>query len=125
MSTERNMYERYKLYLNGNAYIPLQDLVAYEKAYHLLKEQMNQNYFPEDSTTYINHIRCCIELGKEKEASDTLFKAIKQFPNNVRLLSLLALSYSENGQEEKAIEITEQLFNVLDQTEEKRDTDIV
>lgn len=96
----------------------------YEKAYHLLKEQMNQNYFPEDSTTYINHIRCCIELGKEKEASDTLFKAIKQFPNNVRLLSLLALSYSENGQEEKAIEITEQLFNVLDQTEEKRDTDI-
>ena len=107
--------------LLAECYVKIEE---YEKAYHLLKEQMNQNFYPEDSSTYINHIRCCVELGKEKEASETLFKAVKQFPNNVRLLSLLALSYSENGQEEKAIEITEQLFNVLDQTAEKKDTDI-
>lgn len=42
MSIEREMYERYKLYLSGNAYIPLQDLVAYEKAYHKVSTWLKQ-----------------------------------------------------------------------------------
>ena len=46
-------------------------------------------------TNYINYIRCCTETERDNEASIMLFKAAQLYPNNVRLLSLLALRYYE------------------------------
>ncbi|MBE6302101.1 MAG: tetratricopeptide repeat protein [Parabacteroides distasonis] len=96
----------------------------YEETYKLLKDLKDKQTLPNDPSLYINYIRCCVELGYTQEASTTLFKAFQLFPTNVRILSLLAINYSENGYEQEAIKVTEQLFNVLDQTDKKKDTDI-
>ena len=106
--------------LLAECYVKLED---YEKAYDLLKEQLSRNGLQEDSSTYINYIRCCVETGREKEASDNLMKASKLFPKNVRILSLLALTYLENGEEKKAVEVTDRLFNVLDKSDDKNQED--
>ena len=102
--------------LLAECYVKLED---YEKAYELLKEQLSRNGLQEDSSTYINYIRCCVETGREKEASDNLMKASKLFPKNVRILSLLALTYLENGEEKKVEDIFE---SYLKKTISIRDT---
>lgn len=50
-------------------------------------------------------------------------QASKLFPKNIRILSLLALTYLENGDEHKAMEATERLFTALDQVEDKQQED--
>jgi len=106
--------------LLAECYVKLEN---YEKAYVLLKEQLKQNNQLEDSSTYINYIRCCVETGRDEEASDVLMQASKLFPKNIRILSLLALTYLENGDEHKAMEATERLFTALDQVEDKQQED--
>ena len=106
--------------LLAECYVKLEN---YEKAYVLLKELLRQNRQLEDSSTYINYIRCCVETGREKEASDALMQASRLFPKNIRILSLLALTYLENGDEHKAMEATERLFTALDQVEDKQQED--
>ena len=81
----------------------------------MLKELLRQNRQLKDSSIYINYIRCCVETGRDKEASDALMQASRLFPKNIRILSLLALTYLENGDEHKAMEATERLFPALDQ----------
>ena len=98
-------------------------LENYEKAYVLLKDLLIQNSPEKDPSTYISYIRCCVETGREKEASDVLIQASNLFPKNVRILSLLALTYLENGDEKKAMEATERLFTALDQMEDKQQED--
>ena len=44
-------------------------------------------------------------------------------PIDIRILSLLALTYLENGDEHKAMEATERLFTALDQVEDKQQED--
>ena len=53
--------------LLAECYIKLEN---YEKAYVLLKELLRQNRQLKDSSIYINYIRCCVETGRDKEASD-------------------------------------------------------
>ena len=106
--------------LLAECYVKLEN---YEKAYALLKELLKQNSRKEDSSTYINYIQCCVETEREEEASDALMQASKLFPKNIRILSLLALTYLENGDEHKAMEATENLFNALDQVEDKQPED--
>lgn len=50
-------------------------------------------------------------------------QASRLFPKNIRILSLLALTYLENGDEHKAMEATERLFTALDQVEDKQQED--
>ena len=63
---------------------------------------------------YINYIRCCTETERDNEASIMLFKAAQLYPNNVRLLSLLALCLLDSGKKEEAIAITNKIFKIID-----------
>lgn len=96
--------------LMAECYMKLEN---YEGAYKMLKNLIESN-MPIETTTYIDFMRCCVETDREKEASDTLLKAAELFPDDVRLLSLLAMTYVENGEDELAIQTTEHLFDVLD-----------
>lgn len=96
--------------LMAECYMKLED---YEGAYGLLKHLVDNNMVFE-TMTYIDFIRCCSETDRGKEASDTLLNAVKRYPDDIRLLSLLAMTYVENGEDELAIETTERLFDALD-----------
>jgi tetratricopeptide (TPR) repeat protein len=96
--------------LIAECYIKLED---FEQAYHLLKEIIQQESDAE-ANTYINCIRCCVETDREREASRLLLKATDIFPDNVRILSLLALTYLENGKEEMALSVTDKIFTQLE-----------
>lgn len=96
----------------------------YEEAYAILKEIFDQEPDLKDATLYINLARCCAETGREKEATEVLEKAARQVPDHIHILSLLALNYMDNGDERKAMETTEILFNALDRAEEKDQEDI-
>lgn len=98
--------------LMAECYIKLED---FEGAYSMLKDLIGKKRsFINEPATYINFIRCCAETDREREASSTLMKAVKLFPKDIRVLSLLALTYVENGEDQLALETTEQLFNILD-----------
>ncbi|MDR1160839.1 MAG: tetratricopeptide repeat protein, partial [Tannerellaceae bacterium] len=96
--------------LIAECYIKLED---FEQAYLLLKNIIRQDKEVE-ANTYINCIRCCVETDREREASQLLLKATDLFPDNVRILSLLALTYLENGKEEMALSITDKIFKQLE-----------
>lgn len=100
--------------LMAECYIKLED---FEGAYNILKDIIEKTHTHEPAT-YINYIRCCTETERDREASNTLMKAVKLFPTDVRILSLLALTYVENGDDELALETTERLFEVLDNEKE-------
>lgn len=98
--------------LMAECYIKLEN---FEGAYSLLKDIIGKKEIITEPSAYINFIRCCAETEREREASNTLFKAVELFPENVRILSLLALTYLENGEDRLAVDTTERLFNILEQ----------
>lgn len=108
---DSEMTERIKP-LMAECYIKLED---YEGTYNMLKDIIGKEATANEPTAYINYIRCCTETERDREASKTLLKAVELFPSNVRVLSLLALTYVENGEDKLAIETTERLFHILDQ----------
>ena len=89
-------------------------LEQYEKAYQLLSTIINDPDMEDGPTNYINYIRCCTETERDNEASIMLFKAAQLYPNNVRLLSLLALCLLDSGKKEEAIAITNKIFKIID-----------
>ena len=104
--------------LLAECYVKLED---YEKAYVLLKELLKQKNLHEVSSgSYISYILCCVETGHKEEASDTLMKAAKLFPYNIRILSMLVLAHMENGDEHKAQEATDLLFMAFEEMENKQ-----
>lgn len=107
--------------LLAECYIKLDD---YEQAYTLLKELVESKDPTEDATIYLNYIRCCAETERGVEASRMLAIAAEKFPRNVRVLSLLALTYMDNEDEMGARETTDRLFNALDQMDEAYPEDI-
>lgn len=100
--------------LMAECYMKLED---YEGAYNILKDIIGKNNSLE-SSTYINYIRCCTETERDREASKMLMRAVTLFPTDIRILSVLALTYVENGEDELAIETTERLFALLDKDKE-------
>jgi tetratricopeptide (TPR) repeat protein len=100
----------YLLSLVAECYIKLE---KFEQAYLLLKEMIANQRETGDASVYISFIRCCVETDREREASQMLIKAADIFPDNVRVLSLLALNYLENGKEELAIRITAKILEYL------------
>lgn len=103
--------------LLAECYIKLE---KYEEAYQLLKEQLksNESNHEDDVSTFLNYIRCCMETERETEATVVLNKAIELYPDNVRLLSIQAIKYTEDGKNEEAKEITEKLFRLIDEAED-------
>lgn len=106
--------------LMAECYIKLED---YETAYNMLKKVIGKKTFVHEPTTYINYIRCCSHTKRNRDAYKALMKAEKLFPEDVRILSLLALTYVENGLDELAVETAERLFDVLDQGDEYQPED--
>lgn len=110
ISFDSEVSERIKP-LMAECHIKLED---FEGAYAILKDILGKKQIFNEPAAYINFIRCCTETDREREASKTLMQAVKLFPNNVRILSLLALTYVENGEDKLALETTERLFDILD-----------
>lgn len=106
--------------LMAECYIKLE---KYEEAYQLLKTLIESEALKEDPSAYINYLRCCVETEREFEASEMLYKAIELFPDNIRILSLLAITYTENNEEELAASTTNKLFKLLEHTENSTNED--
>ncbi|MDR1403606.1 MAG: tetratricopeptide repeat protein, partial [Tannerellaceae bacterium] len=102
-----------------DCYMKLED---FEQAYHLLKDFIQKENDVE-AGTYINYIRCCVETDREREASQILLKATGLFPDNVRILSLLALTFLENGKDEMALSVTDSIFKQLETVTNENATD--
>jgi len=96
--------------LMAECYIKMED---YEEAYHILKELLDKGIQTDDPTWMLNFIHCCVETEREKEASDFLLIAAEKFPENIKVLTLLALTYLENGKDDEALAITNKIFNRL------------
>lgn len=102
--------------LVAECYIRLDE---FEEAYQLYKEIIHEKKESLEPITYLNHIRCCLETDRGREAFRMLRNAASIFPGNIRILSLLALSYLEKGNEEQALAITNKIFKQLEQFQEK------
>lgn len=89
-------------------------LEKYEEAYRLLSTIIDDPDIEDGPTNYINYIRCCIETERNNEASKMLFKATQLYPDNLHLLSLLALNLFDSGKKEEAIAITNKMFKIVD-----------
>ena len=119
--------EAYKEVIDSESFYRVKPLMAecyvklerFDEGYKLLKEILKQTDTEKDPSVYVNFIRCCLETEREKEATSMLNKTIKLFPDNVRILSLLALTYLENDHEEQALQITDYLFKAIDSAEEE------
>lgn len=104
--------------LMAECYMRLED---FDEAYYLLKDIINKKKENMEATSYINFVRCCVETDREKEASVMLKNAASIFPDNVRVLSLLALSYLEKNDDKMVISIINRIFKQMDQLAEISD----
>lgn len=95
----------------------------FEKGYELLADMLTETHPEYEPSAYINLIRCCLETNHAEEVEPILRKATKLFPDNIRLLSLMALSQMDNGDEEQAMQTTDRIFDILDRQEESSETD--
>ncbi|MDR1259210.1 MAG: multidrug transporter [Tannerellaceae bacterium] len=101
--------------MKAECYIRLDD---FDKAYNELKEVINtRTDETPDPSIYINFIRSCVATDRKSEAVQMLLKAARIFPNNVRILSMLALDYIESGKDELAIQITGKILQRMGQTD--------
>jgi tetratricopeptide (TPR) repeat protein len=99
--------------LMAECYIKMEE---FEQAYRMLKEVVGgKDPATDDAEIYLSFIRCCLETGRIKEASQTLRKAADIFPDNVRVLSLLALNYMNIGKEDIALQITNKILQNLNE----------
>jgi tetratricopeptide (TPR) repeat protein len=69
-------------------------------------------------------MRSCIELGKGDEAHQMLLKAAEHFPNDIHILSLMILDYLKSNDSSKIMEISEQLFSIMESMKDKDPGDI-
>lgn len=104
--------------LMAECYIKME---KFEEAYQLLSTIINEPDMEDGATNYINYIHCCSETNRLKEATSGLFKAVRLYPDNVRILSLVALGLLDSGKKEEAITLANRIFNIL----EKNNTDPV
>ncbi|MCD8193731.1 MAG: tetratricopeptide repeat protein, partial [Tannerellaceae bacterium] len=100
-------------------------LGQFEKGYQLMKDIIYGKDEPalcnykEEAFTYLNYIKCCVETERFDEAVLIMYEALERFPDDIRILSALALSYMENNDEELAAETTERLYQVLENNHKK------
>ncbi|MDD4514263.1 tetratricopeptide repeat protein [Massilibacteroides sp.] len=116
ISTEWDMKNRLNPLL-AECYIKLG---KFEDAYQILKKQLSEKVLSseDDVSVFLNYIRCCMETEREEDATEALDKAIELYPDNIRLLSILAIKYTEEGKSEEAKKVTEKLFQLIDEAED-------
>lgn len=102
--------------LVAECYIRLEE---FDEAYEMYREIIHEKKENLEPITYINYIRCCLETDRGREAFLMLRNAANIFPGNVRILSLLALSYLDKGNEEQALAVTNKIFKQLDHYQER------
>lgn len=90
----------------------------FEGAYVILKDFIEHDTSANEPAAYINFVQCCAHTNRLREGSKALEKAVELFPSNVRVLSILALTYLQNGEDKLAIETTERLFDVLEKVDQ-------
>ncbi|MDD2436015.1 MAG: CDC27 family protein [Massilibacteroides sp.] len=113
LNTEKDMSDRIHPLL-AECYIKLE---KFEEAYSILKKRLKNRDTNQDDdvSNYLNFIRCCIETEREEEATTAINEAISYYPDNIRLLSILAIKYTEEGNGNEARRITDKLFRLIDQ----------
>ena len=95
-------------------------LGKHEQAYHILKEIFDKNKKEDiDASTYLNYIQCCAETERDREAAEKLLIASQLYPNDTSVLSILALTYLENGEDERALSTTNLILKILDELSEE------
>lgn len=101
--------------LMAESYMKLED---FEQAYTLFNEIIESEKVQNDPTVQINYVHACLETEHQEEAYHLLVKIAERFPDNIRILSLLALTHLEMGNEEKAKETANHLMDVIDKRKE-------
>ncbi|MDR2118766.1 MAG: tetratricopeptide repeat protein [Tannerellaceae bacterium] len=99
-------------------------LENFEQAYLLLKDIIYKQSGGGNVATYISFIRCCVETDRDSEASQMLSKAAEKFPDNVRILSLQALHYLENGKDDLALQTTRRILRQLGADKDEEDKEL-
>jgi tetratricopeptide (TPR) repeat protein len=95
----------------ADCYLKLDD---YKQAYRLLKEIIERKREAADTYTYLNFIRCCMEIERDSEAYEALQRAGELFPDNVRVLTLLAIAHMGRGREDLAMGLMNKIVdNIL------------
>jgi tetratricopeptide (TPR) repeat protein len=103
--------------MKAECYIKLDE---YEKAYHELQEIINmQTEETREPSLYINYIRICLKTDRENEAALVLSKAVAIFPDNIRILSMLALNYLKIGRDDLATQITDKILDQMSSLNEE------
>ena len=108
---EPEMEEDIKPFL-ADCYIMLED---FESAYNQLKSLVDEGKATTDAEVYINFIRCCIETERYNDIAEQLDKANRLFPQNIQVLSFLALAYTKVDRTEDAKDASKRLFDILAQ----------
>lgn len=93
-------------------------LGRYDEAFILLKEYLYSDVVHEEPSAFINYLHCCGQHDDVAEYTKALNRAIDLFPNNIRILSLLAIAYMENKADDLADLTTEMLFRQVELEEE-------
>lgn len=95
----------------------------YEKAYQIYTTIINEPDIQNEAINFIHYIRCCQETGRDKEISHILLKATLIHPNNVHILSMLALNLADNGHKEEAASVLDKVFALMSQEDIGMDAD--
>lgn len=108
--SEKGMTNRIKL-LIAESYIKLEN---FQSAYELYHEIVQSNEANKDISIQMNYVQCCLETEHTEDALTFLNKQLEENPDNVRLLGLLSLAYTESGDDEKARETANHLSQIMD-----------
>jgi tetratricopeptide (TPR) repeat protein len=103
----------------ADCYLKLED---YELAYHLLKEIIERKREAADAFTYLNFVRCCMEIEHDNEAYEVLQQAGELFPDNARVLTLLAIAHMGKGKEDSAMGLMNKIVDSIMEDDKKGKT---
>lgn len=96
--------------LISSCYIKLEE---FEKGYNLLKKLIDEKNEMLEASTYIDFVRCCMELDHKKEAQETLRFASLLYPHNTHILSLYILAMIEMGDYIATYNYIQKLIGIL------------
>ena len=95
----------------------------YEDGYQLLKPIFDAEHSQFETSFYIDFARCCIETERDKEAFLVLEEAYSFYPDNLQIISMMAIISHSNGKEDDALDLAFKLFDkIKDINLKKNDT---
>ena len=88
-------------------------LERFEDAYQRLGSIINSPYLEDGPAVIINYIRCCIETRHSTESLKVALKAIRMYPDNVQILSVMLLMLMGQGMTQETIPYIQGIINLL------------